>query len=381
MKKITLFLLGLLLAGCTVLKLPETFRARETDWRMWGGQSTRANVAEELTPPLNLLWEYDASAGFSPQTIVAADSIVFVANLQGEVHAVNITTGKKYGSYDFGSAIVGAPVVDGNLLYLALAQEEESLVSYNLHTGRIEWRTSAGAVETSPVLSENRLIVATLSGRVHSVDKYSGKIIWTYILPEGKHKTLVHSSPSTNGSVVIVGCDDGTVYCIGADSGQFKWKFQTRGSVMSSPVIDGDKTFIASLDSTLYALDVNGGKELWRNNLRGKVFGSVSTAQGNVYVGTANRIVSCLDETDGKLRWSFTTNGPISGGLLVSGNVIYFGCLDKTLYALDAENGRLLWKYETTTRVRAVPMIHKNILLVPIEDRTVLAFTSKGKEQ
>jgi outer membrane protein assembly factor BamB len=371
-----------LLAGCSVLKLPETFRARETDWRMWGGQSTRANVAEELLPPLKLLWEYDASAGFSPQTIVAADSIVFIANLQGEVHAVNVATGKKYGSYDFGSAIVGAPIVDGNFLYIVLSQEEKSLISYNLHTGRIEWQTSTPAAETSPLLVGQKLIVVTtLEGKIYAVEKYSGNIEWTYSIAADKHRTLVHASPASDGSVIIVGCDDGTVYCISADSGKFRWKVQTGGSVMSSPSMEGDKTYIASLDSTLYALDVRSGKEHWRKNLGGKIFGAVSAHQGSVYVGTANRTVSCLDGTNGELRWTYTTNGPIGGGILVSGNIIYFGCLDKTLYALDAEQGRLLWKYETESRLRAVPIIYKNILLLPREDRTVLAFTAKGNGQ
>lgn len=381
MKNVGFYLLGFLLAGCSVLKLPETFRARETDWRMWGGTSQRTNTAQELLPPLKLLWEYDASAGFSTQSIIAADSVVFIANLQGEVHAVNVGTGKRIGSIDFGSAIVGAPVVDGHFLYTALAQEEESLISYNLYTGRIEWRASVGATETSPLVIENNLIVVTLEGKIHCLKKYSGDILWTYTLPNTRHVKLVHSSPAANSSAIVVGCDDGAVYCVKADSGTLLWKFQTNGSIMSPLTSDGQTVYVASLDSTLYALEMESGKELWRSNLGGKIFGAIAVSQGKVYVGTAHRIVSCLDAANGKKLWSFTANGPISGGPLVSGSIIYVGSLDKTLYALDALTGTQLWNYATASRIRTVPIIHQNILIIPIEDRTVLAFTSQGEAQ
>src|SRR5204862_316690 len=141
----------LFLSGCVPPRFRQSVRIGEDDWTLYGGSIERTNVANSVVlPPLAVAWEYDASAGFSPYSAAVADSFLFIGNLQGEIHTLQIATGKVAGVYDFGSAIIGTPVIENDQMFVALTKDEESLVGYTLLTGNIEWRAKIGEVETSP---------------------------------------------------------------------------------------------------------------------------------------------------------------------------------------------------------------------------------------
>lgn len=365
--------------GCSYIRLQQSLSSRPTDWVMYGGNAGRLNLAHEvLQPPLSMAWEYDASAGFGPSSAVAADSFLFVGNLQGEVHAVRISDGKGAGVFDFGSAIVGTPVLDRDLLYVVLAHDEESVIAYNLRFASIKWKAKIGDVESSPLILDKRLYVTTLTGKLVCLEKNDGMIAWTYELPSHVRTRIIHSSPASDSTLIVFGCDNGSVYAVGANDGKLRWSINTRKSVVASPSISRGKVFIGSLDSTLYALDVSTGKQLWAQPLGAKIYSSQAVDHNRVYVGTVGRTIYCLDAENGTIIWKVNTNGVINSPPLISGNVVYVGCIDKVLYALQGETGDVLWQFRTEGRIKTMPIISKNYLFVLAEDRSVIAFTHSG---
>ena len=235
------------------------------DWQFYGGTIERTNNSSyELKPPLTFAWQYDASAGFSPYSAAVVDNIIFVGNLQGEVHAVDVRTGKEFGAYDFGSAVYGTPVIDGELMYVVLGNEDESLVAYNLISGKILWKAKLGDIETSPLLHENHLFITTLDGKIVSIEKEHGNRAWEYEVPSHITPAAIHSSPASDGNVIVFGCDDGSLYAVTKNYGQLKWHAKTHGSILASPSIKDSVVYVGSLDSTLYAIQVSTGKIIWK---------------------------------------------------------------------------------------------------------------------
>ncbi len=372
--------MALLPAGCTQLRLEQPLRSGPNDWEMYGGEAGRPNATPDpLTPPLGLAWEFDAGAGFGPSAAAVEDSVIFVSNLQGEIHAVNIHNGKQLGAHDFGTSIFGTPVVDHEMLYVALDGDEESLIGYNLQTSVIEWRAKVGDIESSLLLMRDRLYATTLNGKLVCLKKNSGQVDWTFEVPGKVRTKILRSSPASDGSSIVFGSDCGNVYAVNARDGKLRWSASARESIVASPSVAGGKIFVGSLDSTFYCFDAATGKQVWTRSLGTKIFGSQAVGGDRVIVGCAGRLLYCLAADDGRVLWSFETSGVINAAPLISGEIVYAGCLGKTLYALDARSGTLLWHYETEGRIKTVSVISQGTLLVLAEDRSVLAFTPEGR--
>ena len=372
-------LMAIVLQGCNYLHLMRPIKSSPEDWT-FGGSMERTNVAHDIVePPLSMMWEYDASAGFSSYAGAVADSLLFVGNLHGEVHVIYLASGKGAGSYNFGSAIVGTPIIENNQLFVALTHVEENLISYNLLNGAIEWKTKVGDIETSPLLIGNRLYVTTLEGTLQCIEKNSGDVLWKYEVPRHDRIIPIHSSPASDGNLIVFGCDDGTLYAVGLIDGTLRWKTSSGGGIFASPSIDQGSVFVGSLDGSMYSYDLNTGKLLWKTPLGAKIYGSQAVASHRLYVGTAGRTIDCLDEGTGAILWSATTNGVINSTPLLSGTVLYVGCLDKTLYAYNAQTGEKIWEYKTEGRIKTMPVIAKDYLFLFAEDRSVLAFKHSDK--
>lgn len=376
---IVCILAAVIAAGCTSLQLRQSFHAGLNDWNMYGGDIGRTNVAREaLLPPLTMMWEYDASAGFSPYSVTVADHLLFAGNLQGEVHAVDVLTGKGTGVRDFGTAIVGAPVVNANMIFVALANEEESFLDYNLEHGAVEWSDKLGAIESSPLLIDQRFYIASLQGKVTCVDKNNGSMPWIYTVPQSKKGNLIHSSPASDGNILVFGCDNGNVYALDIRNGNLKWMAATNGSVLASPSVNDGKVFVGSLDNTFYAFDLETGKEVWRRPLGAKIYSSQAVDDHHVFVGTVGRILYCLKKENGEVVWTYVANGAFNSAPLVAGKVVYAGCIDKNLYAFDTDSGKLLWQYKTAGRIKTMPVIRNQQLFLLAEDHSIFAFRPEG---
>ncbi|MBI4436660.1 MAG: S8 family serine peptidase, partial [Candidatus Omnitrophica bacterium] len=125
---------------------------------------------------------------------------------------------------------------------------------------------------------------------------------------------------------VLIGSDDGKLYCLNADGGE-RWSYPTGGAVESSPAIAD--------------LDGNGTLEI--------LFGSKDYG------------FYCLN-ADGSLRWSYLTGSQITSSPAIAdldGNgtlEILFGSYDNKLYCLNAD-GSLRWSYLTGSQITSSPAI------------------------
>jgi outer membrane protein assembly factor BamB len=371
--------LAVLLAGCGHVRFAEP--PQDAGWRMYGGDGGRRNVAtDSLAPPLIQAWEFDAGAGFGTASLGYVDTTLFVSTLKGEVHALSMLTGKEIESYSFGSAIMGTPVLDSSQMVVALADNEEGLVSYNLREGSRSWKLRTGEIETSPLLAGGRLFVTTIKEGVLCVNRTSGAIEWRYRLPYPEHPPMIHSSPAGDGRNVVFGCDDGKVYAVSAGTGLLQWTAQTGAAILASPSIDGSTVYVSSLDGCMYALNAADGTLRWKRQLGAPVHASQAVDETHVYVGTAGRDFFALDKVNGSVVWKFTANGAISSAPIVSNGTVYVGSIDRNLYALSCATGEQVWKFEAKGRIKSMPVICKRRLFVSVEDTSVLSF-SEGPAQ
>jgi outer membrane protein assembly factor BamB len=375
MRSAIIILLLALAAGCVPTHLRESVRVRPTDWTLEGGDPGRTNVAREtLAPPLALRWESDASAGFGPGSAVSSDSVVFVANMRGEVHAFRDRDGEKTGVRDFGAAVAGTPVLGRRLLYVALTREDQSVVGYDLENGVVAWTYAAGDVGASPLLVGTRLVVASIAGTVTCLDAATGEKRWSYASSAPRRSVGIRSAPSSDGTLVFVGRDDGSLLALGLEDGLLRWTAHARSAINAATAAGGGRVVAASLDGSVRGFDAATGECLWETPLGSPIFGAPALRTDTVFIGTSGGSVAALSASSGAVLWRAEIKGPVSCAPLVSGGVVYLGSLDRSLSAFDAATGERLWHLHTEGRIKSTPMIADGLLIVLVEDRRVLAF-------
>ena len=362
-----------LCSGCGGLKLSEHLTTRQTDWIMSGGDIGRTNTAKEgVDPPLTVVWQTDAGAGLAESPGVITDNHLFVGNLHGEIHAVRVQDGKDLGNKRFGSALVGTPVVDGDMLFLVLAHDDPSMIAYNLHTGTILWKAALGDIESSPLLMNNHLYVTTLTGTLNCIEKTTGSIEWSYALPAGSRTTLIHSSPASDGNLIVFGSDGGGLFAVSCSDGSLRWKAAARSAILATPSVAAGRVFVGSLDSSMYAFDLTTGRLLWSTPLGAKIYGSQGVNERFVYVGTVGGVLYCLDAETGAVIWKTSVGSILNSTPLLSGSVVYVGCMDKKLYAVNTETGEVVWQYTAEGRMKSMPAIADTTLMIFTEDRSIV---------
>ncbi|HEY6953042.1 MAG TPA: PQQ-binding-like beta-propeller repeat protein [Bacteroidota bacterium] len=360
--------------GCEGLQIERAIKGNAADWLMFGGSPSRINqTGSSLKPPLKLLWQYDAGAGITATPLVR-DNILLVATLKGELHAVNIVTGKRIGYLTLDGAVTGTPVWNGTDVCIPISTENETAESISLVNGAKNWMTKLGPSESSLLKYERSLYVTTLNGVLYCLNASGGNDLWKFETAPEELREPIRSSPATDGDVVVFGCDDGCIYAVKRADGTRRWKFQTGRSVFASPIITQGRVIVGSLDGNIYCLDASNGSLRWKFDAHARIFGSASSNGNCVFFGTADGYCYALDIADGKVVWKFGAKSVINSAPLVTGDFLYVGCLDKNLYALNIATGAQVWQYETDGRIRVSPVEWNGMLFVTSEDSYVTAF-------
>ena len=243
-------LLGLILAGCTGRDI--------------------IGVAEGWTP------------------VAVADGVVYVGSRSGHVLALNSQELDKNQStvalwkYEpleenrLGS-MFGAPAVGETHVYLGSSHTDGetgrllALRRDRLSTSQIqqdEWeKTIAGGLVGGPVLVDSRLLVGSEDGRLYCFDAASGDRIWTFetqglLTGQGKERRI-WSTPAVADGVAYFGAMDGYLYAVSVETGKEVWKFKTDGAVITNPLVVENVVVFGSFDRTLYALDASNAAVRW----------------------------------------------------------------------------------------------------------------------
>ncbi len=148
---------------------------------------------------------------------------------------------------------------------------------------RNDWALNkvSGDAMGQPVIGGGKVFVClTHTRQVAALDERNGQIAWRFLAP-----ARVDGSPTLARNLCLVGCNDGWLYALRADTGQQVWRFraapaerrivaygqvESRWPVMGGPAVLDDKAFVLAGRTTesdgglyVHALDVASGQPLW----------------------------------------------------------------------------------------------------------------------
>jgi outer membrane protein assembly factor BamB len=186
-----------------------------------------------------------------------------------------------------------AILVDGNTLYTMYSQgEQEAVIALAANTGKTIWehRYDAPAVginddglppasspdemgpHSTPLLVGDLLYTVGSIGKLHALDKKTGKVAWSHDLYKdlgGRRMGRGYScSPIAykNTIILTLGGQGQTFVAFDQKDGKVVWKNQNLDMSPASPIIinvDGQDQLIAFMGKEIAGLDPNNGGLLW----------------------------------------------------------------------------------------------------------------------
>ncbi len=136
------------------------------------------------------------------------------------------------------------------------------------HVGGSEaWRVSLGAPVSTALVTDGKLVVATVQdGRMVALDASSGKTLWTTTLSLNNPPL---AAPVITGDRIYLGQREGLFLAFNAADGKEMWRWQNpEGSFESSPLVVDGVVYVFSTDG-LFAFDSEDGRVLWENKFDG----------------------------------------------------------------------------------------------------------------
>src|SRR5688572_20861393 len=204
-------------------------------WRMAQGQPAEprgfqgtgglAGVAEEVpAPPMKERWKYKTSdedrASVVSSPVVAGER-VYVADVKGVLHAINLKTGKADWTY---------PTPDG--------------------------------FETTPLIYDGKVYLGDMAGKFHCVNVTDGKKVWTI-----DAESSIHSSANVHDSKIVFGTDGAEIFCLHAADGKEAWRARAGDRVNAAPSIGNGLAYVSGCDAQLRGIDIASGQEKFASDL------------------------------------------------------------------------------------------------------------------
>jgi len=136
---------------------------------------------------------------------------------------------------------------------MALHNQLASLTVYalNASTGEPLWSSRRNGWFSSPSIDnlKNLVVLGNRDGRVYAFDTKTGWLKWAFITDGSNH--LSSPTISANG-LIYTGSLNNNLYCISEDTGQKIWSYTTGGAITSSPTVIDEHVIIGSQDGYLY---------------------------------------------------------------------------------------------------------------------------------
>lgn len=376
-----------LLSGCSL------FNSEEDVVKM----SPLPKVENQFTP--STAWSTSVGSGigdfYSNLHPTFADSVVYAADRNGTVKALNADSGKEVWSVNLAekdgwlshlpALLSGGLTVSGGHVYVG--SEKAQVYALNTNDGSVAWKTRvAGEAVSRPVVSDGMVLIHTGNGQLQALNESDGAVKWTVNLDMPSLSLRGESAPAVAYGAAIVGGDNGRVSAVLMQQGQMIWQqriSQATGpteidrlsDVDTTPVVVDGVVYALAYNGNLTALDLRSGQIMWKREL-----GSVNDfiIDGNrIYLVDQNDRLLALSTDGGVTLW---TQSDLLHRLLTS-PVLYNGSLvvgdsEGYMHWINPQDGRFVAQQEVdSSGFQTDPVVADGRLLIQAKDGTLYSIT------
>jgi len=368
------FLISIILfSGCAKSLIKLVINEDQNSHLMFGKNPARefynpVNISDSL----NLIWESEVYGGFTNNSVIYFDSIIFVGDLGGRIHCFNLETGKQVGVLKSKGSVYSTPLIINYKLVYALVDQTDDvteLIFYDMFNGKeLNNIEVNGRVLSQMLLDKNEIIFCTENG---FVKKYSdaGNLIWEF-----NTKSKLYSNPALIDDILLIANDSGEIIMLNAKTGKQNYKVKIGSPFFSGVTIENNIGFVADNDGIIYSFNIADGKLFWSYKTSARILMNPAIDEQNIYVGNLNGDLYAIDKIFGKRIWKTELGGSFNSTPLITKNKIIISNLFKKITFVDKKNGKAAKDYELDGRCRLSPIIVKDKLIIGYDDGVLRAY-------
>jgi outer membrane protein assembly factor BamB len=338
-------------------------------WPMFRHDPQHTGYSTFTAPDTNeIKWFYNTTMEIDSSPAVANGRLI-VGVSNGEILALNSTTGEKLWSYDTGAgsnSIWGSPAIDSGRVYIGT--RDRNLYCLNETTGALLWAYLTGdEIDSSPLVSDGEVFFGSHDGKLYCLNANDGALIWNFTIDGGFYSSpAIWNNAVFIGSIATYATDPSKFYAINASTGVKIWDYDTTElGIDSSPAVDDGKVFFASGMGKVYCLNATTGALIWNTpGVISFVRSSPAVANGRVFIGDANSKFYCFNASTGSSIWNLTDIAAVWSSPAVADGKVFFGTENGKFYCLDENTGSQIWSYQALERVASSPAISNGAVFV-----------------
>ena len=216
-------------------------------------------------------WRKHIPGGVSSRPLYLPESrTVLVGGDDGVLYGLDARTGNERFTYRTKGPIGGTPVFADGLIYFA--NGESRIYAIDAATGAWRWQYEREAPETftirgigTPLAHGGRVYAGFSDGHLAALNARTGEVIWARSLAGDATRFVdVDAPPVIEGDTLYAASYSGGLYAMDPASGDVKWRFAAEGA--TSVQVSGDRVYFAATRTGVHCLDLQG-RIVWRQGL------------------------------------------------------------------------------------------------------------------
>lgn len=373
LRKIFFLISFLFIAGCAKSLIQISSGNLENIHPIFGKNGER-NFFYNITTSdsLKLVWKADAFGSFNNSSVVANDSMIFIADLAGRIHVFNLENGKQRGVLKTKGAIFSTPFLYKFRIYYPLVKDGKKLtefIVYDYYAGKDLYIVEIEDLITNQMLFDDEAIyLFAEDGTVYKYN-YETKLIWKIETNQN-----IHSVPALTKNKIFIGNDTGEIVIIDTNTGKILYRKKISSHFFSGITINDGICYIGDDEGKLFAIDSNTYEIIFSVDTKGRILMNPAIDDKNIYVGNLKRMFFCIDKKNGKIIWSKNLKGYFNTTPIVTGNHLFVPNLFKSLFVLNKQSGEVIKEIEFDNRARLSPVIVKNKLIIGYDEGVIAAY-------
>lgn len=322
-------------------------------------------------PHLSLCWTFKSNGpiGWSSQPVIdLAHKVLYVGSADGFLYAIEGQTGAKLWDYYTGAPILTSPVLSEDSIVVTSANGSVSLISCN--QADVFWTRQTGhTVVSTPCIVDGLLIVVGFDGMVKAIDLKKGTELWHYDCKE-----QVVASPLINERRIFIPTKAGTIIALSIDSDIPNWTLKTEGALIAGSTYHEGILYFGTVAGFYYAVRADKSEVVWRYDAKKPITSRGAVVSSRAIFLSKNESLFCCKLDDGNLVWQVPVKGSSLASVVVRENMVFTVTRAGGLMSFAIDSGRLLWRKELGRGVESTPLITSKMLFVPSVEGDVLAY-------
>jgi len=336
------------------------------------------------------LWSKDTGKGSTKQFLKLTPSHiqgkVFVADVRGNLLAIDATSGNTLWENDADLSITGGP--GSSKTHTMIGSEEGDVLAYASDNGDFLWQAKVSSeVLAAPQEAYGIVVVRTVDGKIFGLDANDGSRLWIYDRTVPALTLRGTSNPVITGDVVIAGFDGGRLAAIELHTGKLIWEtsislasgrsqLERMVDIDSDPVIIGNDIYVATFQGRLASVALENGRITWTRDISS--YAGLTSDGNNIYITDDQSHVWALERSSGNSIWKqenlFARQVTAPATI---GDLVVVGDLEGYLHWMDKSSGQFVARTRVSKNpILAPPVAVEDIIYAYSSDGTLSAYTS-----